>query len=180
MVYSANGIGEMSRTFHRLYRKRLVRGRYRDDVRPILVNNWEATYMRFKEANLQNIIKNAKSLGLEMFVLDDGWFGRRTDDSKGLGDYDVNKKKLHRGLKGISKYTNDKKLKFGLWFEPEMVNEDSSLYETHPDWAIKCEGRIPSKGRHQLVLDLSNKEVQDYIICNVNNILDSYNIEYVK
>ena len=146
---------------------------------PILINNWEATYMRFKESNLHQIIKNAKKLGLEMFVLDDGWFGRRTDDLRGLGDYDVNKKKLYKGLKGISDYTNKKDLKFGLWFEPEMVNEDSLLYEEHPDWAIKSY-REPSKGRHQLVLDLTKKEVQDYIIKNVNNILDTNNIEYVK
>ena len=180
MTYSNSGINKASQNMHDFIRSSILNKDHQEVCAPLLINNWEATYMRFKEANLQNIIKNAKSLGLEMFVLDDGWFGRRTDDSKGLGDYDVNKKKLHKGLEGISKYANDKKLKFGLWFEPEMVNEDSSLYETHPGWAIKCEGRIPSKGRHQLVLDLSNKEVQDYIICNVNNILDSYNIEYVK
>jgi alpha-galactosidase len=136
--------------------------------------------MDFKEANLKAIIRSAKKLNLEMFVLDDGWFGRRTDDTKGLGDYNVNKKKLSQGLKGIAKYANNNGLQFGLWFEPEMVNEDSLLFEEHPDWAIKADIRDASYGRNQLVLDLSRKEVQDYIIENVNHILDTNNITYVK
>lgn len=180
MTYSDLGINGASQNMHGFVTNNILNRAHLDMNSPILINNWEATYMKFKESNLKAIIKNANKLGLEMFVLDDGWFGRRTDDTKGLGDYDVNKKKLHKGLKGISEYSNKKDLKFGLWFEPEMVNEDSKLFEEHPDWAIKSRYREPSKGRHQLVLDLSNKEVQDYIISNVNEILDNNNIEYVK
>lgn len=179
LTYSNKGINGTSQNMHNFIKNHILNPNHKDINSPILINNWEATYMKFKESNLHQIIKNAKKLGLEMFVLDDGWFGRRTDDLKGLGDYDVNKKKLHKGLKGISDYTNKKDLEFGLWFEPEMVNEDSKLYEEHPDWAIKS-FREPSKGRHQLVLDLSRIEVQDYIIKNVNYILDTNNIKYVK
>lgn len=180
MTYSNKGINGTSQNMHGYVCDNILNKNHINTNPPLLINNWEATYMRFKESNLHAIIKNAKKLGLEMFVLDDGWFGRRTDDTKGLGDYDVNKKKLHKGLEGISNYANKKDLKFGLWFEPEMVNEDSELYEQHPEWAIKSLYREPSKSRHQLVLDLSKTEVQDYIITNVNNILDSYNIDYVK
>ena len=180
MTYSDLGMNGASQNMHGFVTDNILIQTHKNINSPLLINNWEATYMKFKESNLKAIIKNAKGLGLEMFVLDDGWFGRRTDDTKGLGDYDVNTKKLHRGLKGISKFTNNKELKFGLWFEPEMVNEDSKLYEEHPDWAIKSKFREPSLGRHQLVLDLSRTEVQDYIITNVNEILDNNNIEYVK
>ena len=180
MTYSDLGINGASQNMHGFVTDNIIKQEHKYSDSPILINNWEATYMKFKESNLKAIIKNAKNLGLEMFVLDDGWFGRRTDDTKGLGDYDVNTKKLHKGLLGISKFTNKKELKFGLWFEPEMVNEDSKLYEEHPDWALKSDIREPSKGRHQLVLDLSRVEVQDYIITNVNEILDNNNIEYVK
>ena len=180
MTYSSKGINGSSQNMHNFINTHILKEVHKDDLSPLLINNWEATYMKFKESNLKAIIRKAKKLGLEMFVLDDGWFGRRTDDTKGLGDYDVNKKKLHKGLKGISNFANKKDLKFGLWFEPEMVNEDSKLYEEHPDWVIKDSLRTPSKGRHQLVLDLSKKEVQDYIIKNVNDILDNNNISYVK
>ena len=180
MTYSNKGINKASQNMHCFINNHILNEKHQDMVAPILINNWEATYMKFKESNLKNIIKNAKELGLEMFVLDDGWFGRRTDDTKGLGDYDVNMKKLHHGLKGIADYSNKKDLKFGLWFEPEMVNENSALYENHPDWVIRCNNRDMSYGRNQLVLDLSRTEVQEYIISSVNNILDSYNIEYVK
>ena len=180
MTYSSNGVNGVSGNMHGFVSKNILNPAHKDTNSPLLINNWEATYMRFKERNLHAIIKNAKKLGLEMFVLDDGWFGRRTDDTKGLGDYDVNTKKLHKGLEGISNYANKKDLKFGLWFEPEMVNEDSALFEEHPDWALKSDIRDASYGRNQLVLDLSMKEVQDYIIENVNYILDNNNIEYVK
>lgn len=180
MTFSNKGINGASQNMHKFVSHNILNQTHKDINSPLLINNWEATYMRFKERNLHAIIKNAKKLGLEMFVLDDGWFGRRTDDTKGLGDYDVNKKKLRKGLEGISKYTNKKDLRFGLWFEPEMVNEDSTLFEEHPDWAIKSDIRDSSYGRNQLVLDLSRKEVQDYIIENVNHILDTNNIEYVK
>lgn len=180
LTYSNKGSNGASQNMHGFISSHILKEVHKNVSAPILINNWEATYMKFKESTLHAIINNAKDLKLEMFVLDDGWFGRRTDDLRGLGDYDVNKKKLRRGLKGISEYTNKKKLKFGLWFEPEMVSIDSALYEVHPDWALKNEFREPSMGRHQLVLDLSRKEVQDYIIENVNNILDNNNIEYVK
>lgn len=180
LTFSSNGINGASQNMHGFVSEHILNKAHKNTCAPILINNWEATYMKFKESTLHAIINNAKDLNLEMFVLDDGWFGRRTDDTKGLGDYDVNMKKLHRGLKGISEYTNKKGLKFGLWFEPEMVNENSKLYETHPDWVIRNPYRDMSFGRNQLVLDLSSKEVQDYIIENVNNILDNNNIEYVK
>ena len=180
MTYSNKGINGASQNMHNYVRKHVCKIEHLDTLSPLLINNWEATYMRFTESNLKHIINNAKDLGLEMFVLDDGWFGRRTDDTKGLGDYDVNKKKLHKGLEGIANFSNKKGLQFGLWFEPEMVNENSQLFEQHPEWAIKSNYRDPSYGRHQLVLDLSQVEVQDYIITNVNNILDNNNITYVK
>ena len=180
MTYSNKGINSASQNMHNFVRNHVLKKEHQTVEAPLLINNWEATYMRFTESNLKQIINNAKDLGLEMFVLDDGWFGRRTDDTKGLGDYDVNKKKLHKGLEGIANFSNKKGLRFGLWFEPEMVNENSKLYEEHPDWVIKSSVRETSYGRHQLVLDLSKKEVQDYIIENVNHILDTNNITYVK
>ena len=180
LTFSNKGVNGASQNMHNFVRSHVLKEIHKDMDSPMLINNWEATYMRFTESNLKQIIKNAKDLGLEMFVLDDGWFGRRTDDTKGLGDYDVNKKKLHKGLEGIANFANKKGLKFGLWFEPEMVSENSKLFETHPDWALKSTYRDASYGRHQLVLDLSKKEVQDYIIENVNHILDTNNITYVK
>ena len=180
LTFSNKGVNGASQNMHNFVKGHVLKEIHKETDSPMLINNWEATYMRFTESNLKQIIKNAEDLGLEMFVLDDGWFGRRTDDTKGLGDYDVNKKKLHKGLEGIAKFANKKGLKFGLWFEPEMVNENSKLFETHPDWALKSTYRDASYGRHQLVLDLSKKEVQDYIIENVNHILDTNNITYVK
>ena len=180
LTFSNKGVNGASQNMHGFVNDHILNKSHQNMYSPILINNWEATYMKFKESTLHAIINNAKDLNLEMFVLDDGWFGRRTDDTKGLGDYDVNMKKLRRGLKGICEYTNKKGLKFGLWFEPEMVNENSKLYETHPDWVIRNPYRDMSFGRNQLVLDLSRKEVQDYIIENVNHILDNNNIEYVK
>ena len=164
MTYSCNGVNGVRHHMHDFVRHHILKEEHKDVNAPLLINNWEATYMDFKESQLHSIIKEAKKLGLEMFVLDDGWFGRRKDDLRGLGDYDVNKKKLHKGLEGLQSYAEKNELRFGLWFEPEMVNEDSKLYEEHPSWVIRSEIREPSKGRHQLVLDLSLKEVQDYII----------------
>ncbi len=180
MTYSPNGINGMSQNMHDFVRKNITPAHRQNVVPPVLINNWEATYMKFKESNIHSIIKDAEKLGLEMFVLDDGWFGRRSDDTKGLGDYDVNKKKLPHGLDGLAKYTEKRDMKFGLWFEPEMVNEDSKLFEEHPDWVLRCSSRAPSKGRHQLVLDLTKDEVVEYIITNVNKVLDDNGISYVK
>lgn len=180
LVYSAEGLGEMSRTYHKLYRTRLCRGRYRDAARPILVNNWEATYFNFTEEKILEIAEEAKNLGIELMVLDDGWFGKRDDDHTSLGDWVEYRKKLPGGLKGLADKVREKGLLFGLWFEPEMVSADSDLYRAHPDWAIQIPGRRPSEGRNQLILDLSREEVCDYIIQAVNGVLDRAPISYVK
>ena len=180
MVYSGDGFGEMSRSFHKLYRKRLVRGKYRDEARPILVNNWEGTYFDFDEEKILGIAREAKELGIELMVLDDGWFGKRNDDKSSLGDWFVNKQKLPNGITGLAEKVNDMGLKFGLWFEPEMVSVDSELYRVHPDWCIHVPGRIRTETRNQLTLDLSRKEVCDYIVHAVGKILDEAKISYVK
>lgn len=180
MVYSSNGLGEMSRTYHRLYRKRLCRGIYRDKTRPILVNNWEATYFDFNAEKIENIGKTAKELGIELFVLDDGWFGKRNGDNSSLGDWFVDKNKLPNGLGDLANRINNLGLQFGLWFEPEMVSPDSDLYRSHPDWCLHVPGRSRTQGRNQLVLDLSRDDVCDYIVDSLSSILSSVNISYVK
>ncbi|MCQ2772206.1 MAG: alpha-galactosidase [Bacilli bacterium] len=180
MTYSSNGVNGMSQNMHNFVREHISPSCHKGNNHPILVNNWEATYMKFKASNLKKIAKTGSKLGLEMFVLDDGWFGRREDDTKGLGDYDVNKKKLPSGLDGLAKSVNKKGMQFGLWFEPEMISVDSKLYEEHPDWAIHVDGRNPSLGRHQLVLDLTRDDVISYIIENVNKTIDDNNVQYVK
>ena len=180
MVYSDTGFGKMSRTFHKLYRKRLVRGKYRDEVRPILVNNWEATYFDFTEDKIVNLAKEAKELGIELLVLDDGWFGKRNDDKSSLGDWYVNREKLPLGIDGLAKRVNEEGLKFGLWLEPEMISVDSDLYRTHPDWCIHVPDRVRCEARNQLILDLSRQEVCDYVKDAVNEILREANISYVK
>ena len=180
MVYSGEGFGEMSRSFHKLYRKRLVRGKYRDEARPILVNNWEGTYFDFTEEKILGIANEAKELGIELMVLDDGWFGKRNDDKSSLGDWFVNTEKLPNGITGLAKKVNEMGLKFGLWFEPEMVSVDSELYRAHPDWCIHVPGRTRTETRNQLTLDLSRKEVCDYIVEAVSKVLDEAPISYVK
>ena len=180
MVYSSKGFGEMSRTFHDLYRKHLVRGKFRDEARPILVNNWEGTYFDFTEEKILNIAKDAAELGIELFVLDDGWFGKRNLDNSSLGDWYVNEEKLPNGIAGLAEKINGYGMKFGLWFEPEMVSPDSDLYRAHPDWCIHVPGRVRTECRNQLTLDLSRPEVCDYIVEAVSGVLDSANIEYVK
>ncbi|MRY42792.1 alpha-galactosidase, partial [Parabacteroides distasonis] len=180
LVYSSNGLTGMSQIYHNLYSKRLCKGRYRDRVRPILINNWEATYFDFDEVKIKEIAKEASKLGIELFVLDDGWFGKRNDDTTSLGDWFVNKEKIKGGLGKLSKEINEMGLMFGLWFEPEMVSPNSELYKKHPDWCIHVPGRTRSTGRNQLILDLSRKEVCDYIIKSVSNILESASISYVK
>lgn len=180
MVYSGEGFGKMSRTFHKLYRTRLVRGRYRDEVRPILVNNWEATYFDFNEEKILGLAETAKELGIELLVLDDGWFGKRNDDTSSLGDWYVNKEKLPDGIAALAEKVNDTGIKFGLWFEPEMVSPDSDLYRKHPDWCIHIPGRERTECRNQLTLDLSRDEVCDYLIETIGGILEQANIRYVK
>lgn len=180
LVYSSKGLNGMSQIYHNLYRKRLCRGNYRDKVRPILINNWEATYFDFNEVKIKEIAKEASKLGMELFVLDDGWFGNRNDDKSSLGDWFVNEEKLKGGLSKLAKDINNMGLEFGLWFEPEMISPISKLYEKHPNWCIHIPGRTRSQARSQLILDLSMKEVCDYIIESVSKILESSNISYVK
>ena len=180
MCYSENGIGGLSRELNDVYRTNLCRSKWADKDRPILINNWEATYFDFDEDKLLSIAKRAKEAGVELFVLDDGWFGTRNDDFSGWGDWTVNYDKLPSGIDGLAKKINDIGLKFGLWFEPEMVNPDSDLYRAHPDWAISVPNRISSLSRNQLILDLSRDDVCDYIITAVSDVLKSANIEYVK
>lgn len=180
MVYSNNGLGEMSRKYHKLYRQRLCRGEFRDKTRPILVNNWEATYLDFTEEKLLDIAKLGKEIGMELFVLDDGWFGKRDTDDCSLGDWYINEKKLPNGLGNIAESLKNMDMTFGLWFEPEMVSPDSDLYRAHPDWCLHVPGRGRSFGRQQLILDLSREDVCDYIIDSVSKILSSVSVGYVK
>jgi len=180
LVYSPEGLGGMSRTFHRLYRTRLCRGAYRDKERPILINNWEATYFDFNAEKLMNIVRAAKELGLELFVLDDGWFGRRNDDKRSLGDWFVNEDKLPEGLEGLAAQVNEQGLSFGLWVEPEMISPDSDLYRAHPDWCLHVPDRRRTLGRHQLVLDFSRQDVRDYIVQRLTAVFSSTPIAYVK
>ena len=180
LCFSENGIGGISRELNDVYRTNLCRSKWADKERPILINNWEATYFDFTEEKLLAIAKQAKEVGIELFVLDDGWFGKRNDDRRSLGDWFVNRDKLPSGIEGFAKKINDSDLKFGLWIEPEMVNPDSDLYRAHPDWAISVPDRTPSMSRQQLILDLSRDEVCDYIISAVSDVLAGANIEYVK
>ena len=180
LVYSSAGMGEMSRTYHKLYRTRLCRGKFRDKERPILINNWEATYFNFNEEKIVDIAKNAKKLGIEMLVLDDGWFGKRDDDTTSLGDWFVDKAKLPCGIDGLAKRINEEGLKFGLWFEPEMISEKSKLFEAHPDWRFEVPGRKAHPSRQQYILNLAKEEVCDYLIKAVGDVLENANIEYVK
>lgn len=180
MVYSAEGLGGMSRTFHRLYRTRLVRGFWRDRPRPILLNNWEATYFDFTEEKLLEIAAGAKGCGIELFVLDDGWFGARDDDHRSLGDWYCNLKKIPSGIGGLSRRVEALGLKFGLWVELEMVNEDSDLYRAHPEWVIGAPGRFACHARHQYVLDYSNPDVVEYIYRMISEVIASSAISYIK
>ena len=180
LVYSSCGLGGMTRTFHDLYRKHLIRSEYKDKKRPILINNWEATYFDFDTNKLIAIAKEASKLGIEMLVMDDGWFGKRSSDNCALGDWQVNEEKLQGGLKYLVDEVNKLGMKFGIWFEPEMISPDSDLYRAHPDWAIAVSDRTAAMARNQYVLDLTRKEVRDYAYECVAKILRSANIEYVK
>ncbi|ULT57527.1 alpha-galactosidase [Neobacillus drentensis] len=180
MVYSSEGLGGMSRTFHKIIRSRICRGVYRDRARPILINNWEATYFQFTEKKLKEIADAAKGLGIELFVLDDGWFGRRDNAKSSLGDWEVNRKKLPNGLNGLARYLNGKGMQFGLWVEPEMVSPDSDLYRRHPDWCLHAPGRNRTLSRNQLVLDLSQNDVREWLIETLTTLFQSAPISYVK
>ncbi|WP_276354530.1 alpha-galactosidase [Cohnella caldifontis] len=180
LVYSAEGLGGMSRTYHRLYRTRLCRGVHRDRPRPILANNWEATYFDFNADKIESIAKAGAELGIELFVLDDGWFGKRDNDHSSLGDWVVDRKKLPNGLRDLAERVNKAGLQFGLWFEPEMVSPDSDLYRAHPDWCLHVPGRRRTEARHQLILDMSRQDVRDYLYGALSEIFSACPISYVK
>ena len=180
LVFSDKGLNGMSHTFHDLYRDHLIRSPYKNKMRPILINNWEATYFDFDTEKLLDIAREASKDGIEMLVMDDGWFGCRNSDNCSLGDWFVNEEKIKGGLKYLVEEVNKLGMKFGIWFEPEMISPDSDLYRSHPDWAIQIPGRTPGMSRQQLVLDITRKEVEDYAYECVAKILRSANIEYVK
>jgi alpha-galactosidase len=181
LVYSDEGLNGMSQTYHQLFRTRLVRGYWRDKARPVLVNNWEATQTDFTEEKILHLAGKAKELGIELLVLDDGWFGDRDGEKSGLGDWYVkNNKKLPDGIEGLADKIEGLGMKFGLWFEPEMVNKDSDLFRQHPDWVIHTPGRFQSPGRFQHVLDFSRAEVVDYIYGLMDQCLSKAKISYVK
>ncbi len=180
VTYSSSGWNRASANFHSFIRKYIVRGKWRDRERPILINNWEATYFDFTEEKLMDLAARAKDLGIELFVLDDGWFGRRADDRSGLGDWVCNRKRLPGGLEGLGRRLHDMGLMFGIWVEPEMVNEDSELFEKHPDWRVSIPGRKPAVCRHQYVLDLSRKDVVDHLFSSLSSVFESGCVDYVK
>ena len=179
-VYSDQGLGKMTRTLHGLYRGHLIRSKYLHKKRPVLINNWEATYFDFDADKLAEIAKDAKEAGIEMLVMDDGWYGSRNLDEGSLGDWTVNEEKLPGGLPALVERVRAEGLSFGIWFEPEMVSPDSELFRVHPDWAVQIPGRTPTQSRAQYVLDLSRPEVVDYVYGCVAKILRSADISYVK
>ncbi|WP_379153434.1 alpha-galactosidase [Paenibacillus sp. sgz5001063] len=180
LVFSAAGLGAMSRTYHKLYRTRLARGTFRDRTRPVLVNNWEATYFDFTADKIENIARAGSELGMELFVLDDGWFGHRDDDRSSLGDWVVDPNKLPEGLEDLARRVNQLDMQFGLWFEPEMISPDSELYRQHPDWCLHVQGRRRTLARTQLVLDFSREDVCQAIGDRIAAVLRSAPITYVK
>ncbi len=180
MVHSSEGLGGMTRTFHDLYRKHLIRGKYCNIKRPVLINNWEATYFNFDTEKLLDIARQASKVGIEMLVVDDGWFGNRYDDNRALGDWFVNEDKIKGGLQYLVSEVNKLGMKFGMWFEPEMVCPDSELFRAHPDWAFSIPGRNAAFQRNQMVLDITRKEVRDYIVESMSKVLKSGNVEYIK
>ncbi|MGO4731089.1 alpha-galactosidase [Paenibacillus sp. 2KB_22] len=180
LVYSNEGIGGMSRIYHRLYRNRLCRGVHRDKERPILVNNWEATYFNFTADKIEAIAETGSQLGIELLVLDDGWFGKRDSDNSSLGDWVEDRRKLPNGLRDLAERIERQGLQFGLWFEPEMISPDSELYRKHPDWCLHAEGRRRTEARWQLVLDLSRPEIRDYLYNALADIFANVPVSYVK
>ncbi len=180
ICFSQNGYGDISREYHKLYVNHLMRSKWARKDRPVLINNWEGTYFDFTEEKLLNIARKAAEAGIELFVLDDGWFGSRNDDKSSLGDWFVNKNKLPSGIDGLAKKVNTLGLKFGLWIEPEMISPNSDLYRAHPGWAVKTARREPVEIRNQLILDLSRSDVCDYVINTISKMLSEANIEYIK
>ena len=180
MTFSDKGFNGMSQNMHGFVREHIVRGEWKDKVRPVLLNSWEAAYFNINEKKLLKLARAAKEVGIELFVMDDGWFGTRNDDTQSLGDWEVNKKKLPHGVDGLCKKINNLGLDFGIWVEPEMVNVNSKLYETHPEWVLQIPDRPHSEGRNQRILDLGRAEVQDYIIEAMSRVFGCANISYVK
>ena len=180
LSYSSNGLAQLSHHFHQVIREHICRGTYQLAERPILINSWEAAYFDFDDQKLLKIAKEAAAIGVDMLVLDDGWFGKRDDDCSGLGDWFVNEKKLNGSLCHLVEQVRAMGLKFGIWFEPEMVSEDSDLYRAHPEWSIQIPGRKPTRSRYQLLLDLSRSDVQDYLYERISAILKEADISYIK
>ena len=180
LAWSGEGFGNLSRIYHRVFRENLCRSPYRNRIRPVLLNSWEAAYFDFDDEKLLSIAREAVDLGVDLFVMDDGWFGKRDDDNSGLGDWKENRGKLKMGVRRLSEEIHRMGMKFGVWVEPEMVSEDSDLYRLHPDWCLREPGRPAVRGRNQLVLDLSRRDVCDYLVEAMNGVLDMAQIEYVK
>lgn len=180
MAYSEHGLGTLSRIFHKAYRSNLCRGKWTRTRRPVLLNDWEGVYFDFDGDKLVQMAKDAVKMGIELFVMDDGWFGKRDLDVSGLGDWVVNEKKLGCTLKELSDRIHDLGMQFGIWFEPEGINEDSDLYREHPEWAMQIPGKAPTRSRQQLLLDFSREDVRDYIFSHICKVLDSARIEYLK
>ncbi len=179
MTFSEKGREGMSHNMHAFVNDHIVRGEWSKKARPVLLNSWEANYFDISEKNLVSLAKKGKEVGVELFVMDDGWFGQRSDDKRSLGDWSVNTKKLPHGVKGLAKRIHDLGLKFGIWIEPEMVNVDSDLYRAHPEWSMEIPGRHHSEGRNQRVLDFANPEVVDYMIAAMKDVI-SQDVDYVK
>ena len=180
LTYTDQGLNRLSQNQHACIRKHICRGKYKNQVRPVLLNSWEASYFDITGKSLCQLAKHAGEAGIEMLVMDDGWFGKRDDDNSGLGDWYVNEKKLGMSLSELIQRVNAEGLKFGIWVEPEMISEDSDLYREHPDWAFAIPGRKPVRSRNQLVLDFSRGDVVDYIYDKICEVLDQGNIEYLK
>lgn len=180
LVYSDKGLNKMSQIFHKAYIDLLYKGNFQYKERPIVLNNWEATYFDFNEEKILELAKKSKEIGIELFVLDDGWFGNRNDDNSSLGDWFVNLKKLPNGLSNLVEKINEMGLKFGIWFEPEMISENSELFRKNPDWYVHIPDYKATKSRNQYVLDLTREEIVIYLYETISNILNSANIKYVK
>ena len=180
LSYSANGLSELSQQYHKCIRDHVCRSKYVHESRPVLINSWEAAYFDFTGDTIVDLAKEAASLGIDMVVMDDGWFGKRDDDNSSLGDWYVNEKKLGGSLSELIRRVHEQGVKFGIWIEPEMVNEDSDLYRAHPNWAIQISGRKPIRSRNQLLLDFSRKEVRDQVFEQICAVLDQGEIDYVK